>query len=367
MTEVNKSENLENIILPDEFKDLYGDKSLKWFIMETVSQDTKLQKSVKFVFPTRMENGEYDMNDVIVGIPEGPLSVVYRRIISMIYEPDITTYGSSYFRIKVSDYETELILLALTEDNILEDVKTKKIVHLVHGMKGDRGEPGMSSYDIWYEKYPMASKDEFIDLINSSVNAGKFMKTQNDYEERLQYLEKQLNGYAKLLNQIQSNVSKELPIGALMYSLVRPPVGIWLRFGDGNTYYDIDYPELAEIVKSWNSDCIVSEREFQLLDASNLNRYLVAAGGSRPSGTIIEQQLPNIVGCIGPQNTDDGGISGCFYKGGYHGGGNGAGASNYIYFDASRSSGIYKNDANEVFGNAIAIDLWIKAKHAIAK
>ena len=41
-----KSENLENIKLPDEFKDLYADKTLNWFIMETISSDAKIQKSV---------------------------------------------------------------------------------------------------------------------------------------------------------------------------------------------------------------------------------------------------------------------------------------------------------------------------------
>ena len=44
MQEVNKSENLENIKLPDEFKDLYADKTLNWFIMEAASSDTKIQK-----------------------------------------------------------------------------------------------------------------------------------------------------------------------------------------------------------------------------------------------------------------------------------------------------------------------------------
>ena len=59
MQEVNKSENIESIKLPDEFKDLCTDKTLNWFIMETVYSDTKIQKSVKFIFPTRMENGIY--------------------------------------------------------------------------------------------------------------------------------------------------------------------------------------------------------------------------------------------------------------------------------------------------------------------
>ena len=54
MQEVNKSESIKSIKLPDEFKDLYTDKTLNWFIMETVSSNTKIQKSVKFIFPTRM-------------------------------------------------------------------------------------------------------------------------------------------------------------------------------------------------------------------------------------------------------------------------------------------------------------------------
>lgn len=48
MQEVNKSENIESIKLPDEFKDLYVDKTLSWFIMETIPSDTKIQISYTY-------------------------------------------------------------------------------------------------------------------------------------------------------------------------------------------------------------------------------------------------------------------------------------------------------------------------------
>lgn len=348
-------------MLPQEFKELYEDKSYSWYV---IRENEK--KEVLFVHKTRMLNGAYDLDDIVVGIPESKYSFVYRKIVSMVYHPDVEIYKFGYFTIRV-DTGDEYTLIGVTEEsNITKEVKKDVITHVITGLKGDKGEPGKSSYDIWYEKYQNASREEFIDAINASVNAGKYLATKDDYEKRISYLESQLNGYQDAFKQMWLVMSREIPVGALMYSLVRPQYGYWLPFGDGSVYLDEDYPELAKVLKAVSSTFVVDDSRFTVSNVAKENRYLFMSGGNRPTGTIVDSQLPNLTGTDHQTGSKDGWATGVFSKWKNNSKEtNGQNNGHGLTFDASRVSSIYKNDVTQVFGDSIAMSIWIKAKHAV--
>ena len=117
----------------------------------------------------------------------------------------------------------------------------------------------------------------------------------------------------------------------------------------------------------------MDDHRFKLRDASDVNRYIFCAGGSRPAGFIMSSQLPDVwgsFGCaedaIGYQGWTAAFFSnGCFKKIPNNGSGPSKGGSrgrvNSLDFRLSYGSNLYKNNITQVFGDAVSMNAFIKA------
>lgn len=88
-------------------------------------------------------------------------------------------------------------------------------------------------------------------------------------------------------------------------------------------------------------------------------RVLQGVSGSQVPGKTVEAGLPNITGSFDGQNRESG-SRGCFYSvtGGYQNARDKNNEGNRVYFDASRSSSIYKNDCKTVQPPAYLVNVW---------
>ena len=362
--------------IPAEFLAKLQDNNNKWF---TMSQPTN-SNEISVVSETKILQDQQDSDTFQVGIKQDKYTMIYKLVTSITYEPSPDGDVSDYFNIICADTSRYRLFCANGVDhnisNELVTNKTEKMVHLIKGIPGEKGadgKNGLSSYELWSKRYPGISQDEFIKNLNNAYSYGQQVEwAMNKVKELAEAMEVMKTNHQAELDSIKEQLGAEgatrpdvLPISTLIYCHNNPDPSRWLPFGfNSKVYLNSDYPELAKIVRSWGAAFIVDDNRFKLGDASDKNRYIFCAGGSRPAGFIMSSQLPNITGRISPFAEVGSWSDGVFRIDSYNqlgmrGGGD---SDNPCFsFDASRSSSIYKNNITQVYGDSISYRIFIKA------
>ena len=373
--------------IPAEFLAKLQDSNNKWF---TMSQPTN-SNEVSVVSETKILQDQQDSDTFQVGIKQDKYTMIYKLVTSITYEPSSGGDVSDYFNIICADTSRYRLFCANGVDhnisNELVTNKTEKMVHLIKGIPGEKGadgKNGLSSYELWSKRYPGISQDEFIKNLNNAYSYGQQVEwAMNKVKELAEAMEVMKTNHQAELDSIKEQLGAEgatrpdvLPISTLIYCHNNPDPSRWLPFGfNSKVYLNSDYPELAKIVRSWGAAFIVDDNRFKLGDASDKNRYIFCAGGSRPAGFIMSSQLPNATGYVyfGTDNNGSNSVhpinpTGAFYGTGRPGAyisdhnprGDEAGYHD-LRMDLSRVSNIYKNSATQVYGDSLSMNCYIKA------
>ena len=173
-----------------------------------------------------------------------------------------------------------------------------------------------------------------------NFTAGESIKA-SETNSNNQFLLKQVVDYAELLDEKINSISSGID-SAIVSTLNN-------AFPVGAVYIGItETCPMASLFGIWEK---VSE-----------GRVLQGADETHNAGSTIEPAIPNITGRMGNTDSSSSSSTGCFYRSGKSGkmeNTNGDTDPN-VYFDASRSSSVYKKDCKTVQPPAFVVNIWMR-------